>query len=206
MQPRVAAGERPRPLSAAALTLYALCLAFGLGFGSAFWSIGRGFPLGALTAGPWVAWPKVGSREADPYAKAVVARRGDIPLGIGEGLTFSASTDSEGRALESACTYRLGRETPAGRFWTLSLYDETGRPAVTELGRASFTSSELLRDAQGRFEVLLSRDALPGNWLRLPAEGRFNLVLRLYDTPVAAGSAALDAAAMPAIERLECRP
>jgi hypothetical protein len=202
----MAGAPRRRPLSGAALTLYALCLAFGLGFGSASWTIGRGYPLGALRAGPWVAWPKVGSREADPYAKAVVARRSDIPLGTGEGLAFTATSDSEGRALESACTYRVGRETPAGRFWTLSLYDEGGRPVVTDLGRASFTSSEVLRDAQGAFEVLLSREAMPGNWLRLPAEGRFNLILRLFDTPVAAGSAALEASAMPAIERLECRP
>ena len=51
---------------------------------------------------------------------------------------------------------------------------------------------------------MLSRDPLPGNWLRMPENGPFRLVLRLYDTPVAAGTAALDPRTLPAIERLDC--
>ena len=77
-------------------------------------------------------------------------------------------------------------------------------PAVSELQRSGFTSSEVLRDAEGRFSIAISREPMPGNWLRMPENGRPALVPRLYDTPVAAGTAALDARTLPTIERLDC--
>jgi hypothetical protein len=40
--------------------------------------------------------------------------------------------------------------------------------------------------------------------LRTPKQGRLSLALRLYDTPVAAGTAALDPRTLPSIERLDC--
>ena len=70
--------------------------------------------------------------------------------------------------------------------------------------RSGFTSAEVLRDAEGRFCIAVSREPMPGNWLRMPEKGRPGLTLRLYDTPVAAGTAALDARTLPAIERLDC--
>ncbi|HEY8565900.1 MAG TPA: DUF1214 domain-containing protein [Beijerinckiaceae bacterium] len=205
--PRPATKRRaPRRTSTATLILYALAVGAGLGLSSAYLLVRRDFPIGGVRAGPWVAWPRVGSREADPYARAIVARRGEVPLGVGEGLAFTAATDSAGQPLTATCEYRIGSVTPPARYWTLTLYDQTGRPALGDLGRAGFTSGEIMREADGRFAITLARDPAPGNWLRQPAAGPVRLVLRLYDTPVAAGSAALDAASLPAIERGVCAP
>lgn len=192
-----------RRVPTALLIVYALLLALGLGLSSTYWAVNGDPPFGSLRLGPWQAWPKLGSPEADPYMRAIIARDGDVPLATGEGLGFTARTDSEGRPLDSACTYSIGAVAPIARLWTLTLYDRDGRLPATDLGRRNFTSAEVLRDSQDRFTIALSRNLQPGNWLQLPASGPFTLVLRLYDPPGAAG-ANLEEADFPLIQRVGC--
>jgi hypothetical protein len=186
------------------LVVYALGVALVLGLGSAYRAVNGGHVFGSVQVGPWTAWPRLGSREADPYARAVMARSGEIALGVGEGLLLTTALDNNGRTLEARCAYRIGATAPQARLWTLTLYDSEGRPVATELNRSGFTSAEVLRDGDGRFAIVLSREVQPGNWLQMPEAGRVSLAMRLYDTPAAVGSAALDARAVPAVERLEC--
>ncbi|WP_201830407.1 DUF1214 domain-containing protein [Microvirga zambiensis] len=192
-----------RRVPTAILVVYALLLALVLGLGSTYRAINGNPPFGSLRLGPWQAWPKLGSPEADPYMRAILAHRSDVPLATGEGLGFVAAQDSEGRPLNSACTYSLGTTAPIARLWTVTLYDGEGRLPATELGRRSFTSAEVLRDSQDRFTMTLSRSLQPGNWLQLPANGPFMISLRLYDPPGAAG-ANLEESDFPAIQRLGC--
>ena len=199
--------ELPLPakrLPTAALVLYAMALGLGLGVGSAYVALSGQYPIGAVRVGPWTSWPQTGSRDVDPYARAIVARRADIPLATGEGLALVAAADSDGRPLDSACTYRVGNITPQSRLWTLTLYDESDALVATELERSGFTSSEILRGGDGGFLVTLSRDLQSGNWLKLPAAGRFTLTLRLYDTPATLGNGVIDPKSLPGIERVEC--
>jgi hypothetical protein len=198
--------RRRRPLSSAALVVHAVSIALLLGLGSAYWAVSGDYPFGRLRAGAWQAAPRVGSREADPYARAVLARNAEIPLAIGEGVTLTATEDDAGRPLDAGCAYRVGRVAPQARYWTLTVYDAEGRPISSELQRSGFTSAEVLRDREGGFSVVISREPMPGNWLRTPEAGRLGLALRLYDTPVATGSATLDTRTLPGVERLECRP
>ena len=192
-----------RSVPAALLVLYALLLALGLGLGSAHLALSRDPPFGGLRVGPWTAWPKLGSPDADPYMRAIIARRGDVPLATGEGIVLSARVDSGGQALDSHCSYRIGAVMPVARLWTLTLYDGEGRLVLSELGRSSFTSAEIVRDADDRFAIALSRTLQPGNWLQLPPSGSFQAVLRLYDPPGAAGTI-LSESTFPVIERLGC--
>jgi len=201
---RAAAQRRRFRIPSVALVIYAFALGGGLGVGSAIGILGADYPFGRVRVGPWTAWPQSGSREADPYMRAIIARRGDLPLGLGEGLALTATEDSAGRPMEGRCRYRLGDEMPPARAWTLTLYAEGGRPAQPSRGWSGLTSSEVLRDSEGRFTVTLSREASPGNWLRMPDGERVSLTLRLYDTPVAAGSAELDASVFPSIDRVGC--
>jgi hypothetical protein len=198
--------DYPPRLSAPLLVLYALALALLGGFGSLYWAVSGDYPLGKVRAGPWTAVPRVGSREVDPYARAMLARTGEIPLAAGEGLSLSASEDDAGRTLDARCAYRLGSVAPPARFWTVTLYDADGRPASSDLNRNGFTSAEVLRDAEGGYTILIGPEAMAGNWLQTPQRGRVALTLRLYDTPVAAGPAPLNRREVPAIERLECLP
>jgi hypothetical protein len=188
------------------MTVYAVSLGLGLGLGSAYEALRGAFPFGSVAIGPWMAWPGVGSGKADPYARAIVAKRSDVPLALGEGLALTATRDSAGQILTSACTYRLGTVMPQARFWTLSVYDREDRPIVTELKRSGYTSAEVLRRADETFLVTLSRRLQPGNWIQLPPAGDFRIALRLYDMPGIGGALKLGADALPAIERLECEP
>ena len=188
------------------LTFVALALGAGLGLASANWATSGSYPLGSVRAGPWTAWPRVGSREVDPYARAVIARNADLPLAIGEGLALTALVDDSGQPLDSACICRVSGETPPARHWTLTVYDDAGRLIESPTGRSGFTSTEVLRDTGGGSTIVAAREAHPGNWLPLPAAGRVSLTLRLYDTPVSGGSTSLDRRQLPAIERVECLP
>jgi hypothetical protein len=184
--------------------VYAFALALGLGVGSAYYAVSGEYPVGGVRVGPWTTWPQAGSPAADPYARAIATRNAEIPLAVGEGLALTARADSEGRTLDTGCAYRVGGVTPQARLWTLTLYDGSGALVATDLERSGFTSAEVLRAADGGFSIALSRELQPGNWLKLPPGGPFTLALRLYDTPAALGTGAVEARALPAIERLEC--
>lgn len=192
-----------RSIPTALLILYTLLLALGVGLGSAYMVLNGDPPFGSRSLGSWKAWPKLGSLDADPYMRAITAHRGEIPLATGEGLSLTAAVDSEGRKLDSACSYRVGSVAPGARLWTLTLYGEGGSLVVSELGRSSFTSAEIVRDAEDRFSIVLSRSLQSGNWLQLPASGSFRVVLRLYDPPGAEGTI-LNESAFPTIQRLGC--
>lgn len=194
----------PRNPPTALLVAYALALALGAGLGSAYWAISAGYTVGRAKVGPWTVWSRLGAGETEPYGRAVMARTGDIPLAVGEGLLLTAAADDAGRPLDARCRYRVGGTTPQARLWTLTVYDRDDRPVATDLMRSGFTSAEILRESDGRFFIHLARDAQPGNWLRMPEAGRVSLALRLYDTSAATGSMALEARALPAIEHLDC--
>jgi hypothetical protein len=187
------------------LVLTALAIATISGFGSAYISLSGTPPVGAVRIGAWTAWPRMGSREIDPYARAIVARSGELPLGLGEGLTLLARVDSAGAPLDSRCQYRLAGTMPAARAWTLTLFDDRGRRIDDPQATTGFTSANVLRASDGTTTIEIARDATPGNWLRLPETGRFMLALRLYETPVSSSSAALSRGSMPSIERLSCQ-
>jgi hypothetical protein len=167
--------------------------------------VGTSFLFGAVKAGPWTGWPKSGTRDADPYARALYARNGETPLGITEGLSFLARADSSGAPLNPACDYVLSGAIPPARFWTLSAATPHGKPLPTSSNRNGFTSSELLRRADGGFEIQISASARPGNWLQVNGGQPFLLMLRLYDTALSANAYSVVAQAMPSIVKEHCR-
>jgi hypothetical protein len=183
--------------------LYALTIGALLGLGLTWWTLEGGPGFSVIKVGPWRAWPQAGTQNADRYARASLARSGDLPLGTGEGLTFLAASDSAGEALEGRCRYRLEPISPPGRWWTLTLYDEAGSLVANPADRFAFTSAEVLRRGDGIASIVVGRDAMPGNWLP-SGGGRFTLSLRLYDTPISAGLAPTQAVLLPTITREAC--
>jgi hypothetical protein len=155
-------------------------------------------------AGVWRFWPQAGSTAADPYLRAITARRAILPMALGEGIGLVAQIDSDGEQLSSQCSYRLEGRMPGARVMTLSAYDPDGQPFKTIPGRTVLTSDEVLRDERGQFTVAISAAPMPGNWLPLGTSSDFTLVLRLYDTPLGANAAALTEAVLPTIIRTGC--
>ena len=109
-------------------------------------------------------------------------------------LTLSASPSSQ----------NTSGVTPAARFWTLTLYDTKGHLVANSLQRYGFTSEEVIRGADGAFEVRMASRSRAGNWLPTGGIERYALILRLYDTPVGVATRTPRDAPMPSIATVGC--
>ena len=185
-------------------TLLALAVAAAIGLGATWLAITQGTAYGGVTIGAWTAWPKVGTAGIDPYARAMIARSGELPVGSGDGVAFSARTDDAGKPLDGRCDVALAGITPQARYWTITLYDPEGRLVPNSVQRQGFTSQEIIRRADGTFEITASPRARPGNWLPTGGIERYVLVLRLYDTPIGMATRTGREAPMPTITQKAC--
>src|SRR6201988_2470298 len=94
-----------------------------VGLGTTWMTATRGVNVGTITIGAWTARPKTGTSDIDPYSRASIARSGELPVGTGAGVAFSANTDDKDKPLDGRCDVVVSGVTPAARFWTLTLYD-----------------------------------------------------------------------------------
>lgn len=185
-------------------TLFALAVAAAVGLGATYLALTRGAAFGALTIGSWTAWPKTGTADADPYARATIARTGQLPVALGDGVSFTAQTDDSGKLLDGRCDIVLSGVTPAARFWTLTLYNVEGDLVTNSVERYGFSSQEIVRHADGSFEIVVAPRANPGNWLPTGGIERYALVLRFYDTAVGVSTKAGRELPMPTIVNRGC--
>jgi hypothetical protein len=183
---------------------FTLLIAAAIGLGATWLTLTRGVAFGSLAIGGWTAWPKSGSVDIDPYARAIIARSGELPTGMGDGVAFSAQTDDAGDKFDGRCTFTISGLTPAARYWTLTLYDPEGRLVANAIDRHGFTSEEIVRDADGRFAITVAALARPGNWLPTGGIEKFTLVWRLYDTPIGVATRTTKEGPMPTIVRKGC--
>ena len=184
--------------------LFAFTVAIVVGLGATWFALTEGTAFGAITIGAWTAWPKTGTAGVDPYARAAIARNGELPIGSGDGVAFFASVDDNGRVLDGRCDVILSGTTPQARFWTLTIYDREGQLIASSLERKGFTSQEIARQADGSFAIVVAPRARPGNWLPTGGAERYVLVMRLYDTPIGVATRASREATMPAIAVERC--
>ncbi len=185
-------------------SLFALIVAAAVGLGATYLALTRGAAFSPLTIGSWTAWPKTGTVEADPYARASIARSGRLPTALGDGVAFTAAADDNSRPLDGRCDVVLAGVTPAARFWTLTLYDRDGELVANSVKRYGFTSQEIVRHADGSFEIVMAPRANPGNWLPTGGVERYILVLRLYDTAVGVATKAGREVPMPTLNVRSC--
>ncbi|MGX9393673.1 DUF1214 domain-containing protein [Nitrobacteraceae bacterium UC4446_H13] len=186
------------------MALLILVLATVAGLGATWMTATRGTDLGTLTIGAWTARPRIGTTEINPYARASVIRSGELPLGTGDGIAFIATADDAKRPLDGRCDVTVSGVTPPARFWTLTLYDAKGHLVANALQRYGFTSEEIVRNADGSFAIRLASRARSGNWLPTGGIERYQLMLRLYDTPVGIATRTQRDAPMPAISTAGC--
>lgn len=167
-------------------------------------AVERGFLFGRVAQGPWTAWPATGSPKIDPYARAVLARTGLVPMSSDEGLAFLAANDAEGRPLEGACDYALEGPDPAARFWSLGLFDPRGDVTANAVDRYALTSQDVVR-LDNKVGVAVSAIPQPGNWLPAPSTGRFTLLLSLYESTLGAALSSKPDFALFQLRRVACR-
>ena len=185
-------------------TLTALLLATAVGVGATWMTTTRGTEIGALTIGAWTARPRTGTADVDPYSRATIVRNGELPIGTGDGVAFTATTDDKKKALDGRCDVVVSGVTPPARFWTLTLYDRKGHLVANSLQRYGFTSQEIVRASDGSFEIRIASRSRAGNWLPTGGIERYALMLRLYDTPVGVATRTQRDAPMPSIATVGC--
>ena len=184
--------------------LVAFAVAAAVGLGATWLALTKGTAFGPLRIGAWTAWPKTGTAEIDPYARAIIARTGELPVASGDGIAFYAKSTNLGEVLDGRCEIILAGTTPTARFWTLTLYDPEGRLIANSINRYGFTSEEIIRTMDGGFTIKIAPRARSGNWLPTGGVERYTLVLRLYDTPVGVATRAGRDAQMPTVIRKAC--
>lgn len=186
------------------LVAVTLLIAFGVGIFSTLLAVDATTGFGSIKIGPWSASPIAQTIEADPYSKSHRAYAGRLLYGSAEGLTFTAVTDSQGNALTSLCNYRILGEAPTSRFWTIYVGDEQHQllDSEDELPTALNSRSVVYSQVPG-LDIVVSATAKTHNWLAVPSNNNFTLVLTLLDTPVAGSSGLIDIS-MPKIDRMGC--
>jgi hypothetical protein len=187
--------------------LAGLLLAFGIAGGLGLWltlvTVDRPLGIAGLRSGPWVGDSGAGGLRADPYSRAMVARRGEAPLPSSDGIALLARTDSSGVTLEGRCDYLLEGDVPGARLWTLAVYDEDGFPISNAADRYGLGSTAMVRPFGEAATVTLAPSVRAGNWLPTPESGPFLVALRLYEP---AGAFVTDPPpALPSLRRLGCR-
>jgi hypothetical protein len=185
-------------------SVFTFLIAAAVGLGATWFTLTRGVAFGSLTIGAWTAWPKSGSVDIDPYARANIARTGELPTGMGDGVAFYARSDDAKNSFDGRCTFTISGMTPAARYWTITLYDPEGKLVANTIDRHSFTSDEIVRGGDGSFAVTVAPLARPGNWLPTGGVDKFVLVLRLYDTPIGVSTGTTKEGPMPAVVRKGC--
>jgi len=185
-----------------------LPIIFFAGLSLAGWSVKyaleNNYGSNIIQVGPWSALPFVGGKQVDPYTKSILAVSGKIPLGVAEGLAFTATTDDSENSLRRNCNYSINGTTPISRLWTITAYDLQGNPINPENGqRAGLLSNALLRFPNSSFKIALGDVPQSGNWIPLSGDGDFKLILRLYDTPIVS-DVGVTPPTMPSIVLEEC--
>ncbi len=179
-------------------------IAAAVGLGATWLTLTHGVAFGSLNIGAWTAWPKSGSVDIDPYARANIARTGELPTGMGDGVAFYAKSDDARNGFDGRCTFVVSGMTPAARYWTITLYEPDGKLVANSIDRHSFTSDEIVRGGDGSFAITVAPLARPGNWLPTGGVDKFVLVLRLYDTPIGVSTGTTKEGPMPAVVRKGC--
>lgn len=184
--------------------LAVLCVGTLLGLAVTFLVLESRTGFGAMEAGPWVSWPQDGLGTLDPYSRARLARTHELPLGASEGLSLVATGDDKNSRFDPSCDYIVTGDVPRARYWTLTLLSSEGFPIANAAERYGFTSTEILRAADGTFQIVLSQRARAGNWLPVGKTDTFVLFLRLYDTELHAGTDVIEAKDLPRILEGPC--
>jgi hypothetical protein len=188
--------------------LLAVVAGCAAGLGSALWAAGllpgaNALAFGNVDVGGWRSDFTTGSKAADPYTRARVARHGLLALAKSEAVYFTRTTDDAGAPLREACTYRLsGGAMPAG-WWSVTLYDAASMlPANTD-GALSIDAS---RAGPGAWEAVIAADRPEGaaHWISSRKAGTFDLTLRLYMPEAAVLETPATALVPPRIARLAC--
>ena len=175
-------------------------------------NINNGLSAMSVTNGNWSTIVSTGSKDASVLQKATIAV-GGLLASTRENSVYYRLFEVGGEPLRRNCRYRISGGNYDANWWSITAYgwDNYLMPNVEK--RYSFNNENIVRDADGRWEIIVDSRKQPGNWLPVGPSGApawrnffeydFDLLLRLY-TP---GRAYLDnpqSADLPTVTRESC--
>ncbi len=139
----------------------------------------------------WQLPANTGNYGTDYTTRAVIAYRGLGANLIEDAFYASASTDGAGASFSSDNRYLLhfGKDEipPVNGFWSLSMYNDKIMFVANPINRyslGSLSDPPLVKNPDGSLDIYIQRDApdsaLMNNWLPAPANGGFQMTMRLY--------------------------
>ncbi|WP_379923599.1 DUF1214 domain-containing protein [Erythrobacter sp. R86502] len=159
---------------------------------------------GNIDVGGWHSDFAIGSRAADPYTRARVARHGLLALAKTEAVYFTRSTDQSGAPLREGCSYRLSGGPMPGGWWSVTLYDHSSMLPDNTDGALSIDAE---RAGDGRWESVIAPQQPEGaaHWISSRAAGNFDLTLRIYMPHAALLNDPSETLDPPQIVRIACQ-
>jgi len=147
-----------------------------------------------------------GRPDADPYARAYVARTGRLPLSSKNIQYFIAKTDNQGLRLLGKCEYIIENTDIMSEWWSLAAFDDNGKLQRNNAQRYAFNSSTILRDTEGKYKIRLSAFPRARNWLPTNLDNKITLLFRLHSPASSALTPHTGAtrASLPSIRRVTC--
>ncbi|WP_165793827.1 DUF1214 domain-containing protein [Hyphococcus luteus] len=133
----------------------------------------------------WSGDLAIGSRDAGPYTRARIAKRGLLALSRDETIYFFRDRDDAGDRLVETCRYRLTGGAMPARWWSVTLYAEDDFLALND-DNAHSVSPEKISDGADWQAVIQPSRPENGAWISSKEAGPFNLTLRLYNPSDAA--------------------
>ena len=130
-----------------------------------------------------------GSYGGDYRYRAYIAQFGLGAVRPEDAIYPSVFTDSDGKPLDGSNRYVIHFDKeqipPARAFWSITGYDREGFTTPNVLKRYAIGDRDALKfNADGSLDLRIQAQDPGGdrtaNWLPVPAEGRFNLTMRLY--------------------------
>lgn len=192
------------------LLYFALILLFSIimGSGYGFFSINKGINQSALKIknGSWQRYKEM-DLSVNLLQRAIIARMGLFALKQEEVLYFEASTDSQGRPLESQYDYELTGFDLDARYWSITLYGEDFFLIPNRADKYSLNSSTVIMkpDDIKHFNITLSNKTKVNNWIPTgDKKQKIHLTLRLYN-PSEKLYSDLNISNLPQIKRFENR-
>jgi len=154
--------------------------------------------------GIWRTSLDIGSTTANPYVRAVVAKRGLLGLSAKETIYYNASVDADGQALREDCDYAISGGALPARWWSITLYAEDDFLAVNQDGAPSIDATTVVADPAGAWSGRISRaQAGAANWISSRAAGEPVLSIRMYNPAPQVLARPLEVD-LPTIRRLGC--
>lgn len=154
-----------------------------LGAASAWAAINLGASAFSETYGAWTHSRAAGSRAADPYTRAIIARAGLLALNASEARYYTLARDERGRPLQEDCIYQLAGRDLDTRWWSVTIYASDHYLVQNTDHAAAVDATHVRAGADGFWRVRVAPvrgDAV--HWLSSRNAGRgFSLTLRVYN-------------------------